>query len=78
MKKVVLIVAILFSVSTVFVACRETKKDAETKVEETGEVIKETAGDAQDKIEEVTEKTEKAIEEVKEKVEEIKDSISGN
>ena len=48
MKKTILILALLFTVSTVFTGCREKK--TEDKIEEAVEEVKDEAGDAVEEI----------------------------
>ncbi|WP_203258380.1 hypothetical protein [Hyunsoonleella ulvae] len=48
MKKTILILALLFTVTTVFTGCREKK--TEDKIEEAVEEVKDEAGDAVEEI----------------------------
>lgn len=66
MKKIILMLALLFTVSTVFVSCRE-KKSADEKIEEAineiGDELDEASDDVKDAIEDVKDELEEAAEE---------------
>ncbi|MFD2823559.1 membrane lipoprotein lipid attachment site-containing protein [Lacinutrix iliipiscaria] len=59
MKKIIFALVLLFSLSTVFIGCREEKKTPGEKIEEavedTGEAIEDAADDVGDELEDVVE-----------------------
>ncbi|RZW55438.1 MAG: hypothetical protein EX263_04645 [Flavobacteriaceae bacterium] len=65
MKKVIFALVLLFSVSTVFVGCRE-KKSADEQIEEAIEEIGEDLEDASDDVKDAVEDVEDEINEAKE------------
>ncbi|MDO6596733.1 hypothetical protein Q4512_07385 [Oceanihabitans sp. 2_MG-2023] len=57
MKKLIIALVLMFSISTVFTSCREEKKTPGEKIEEavedTGDAIEDAADDVEDKMEDV-------------------------
>lgn len=76
MKKVILSLALVFAMGVSLTSCRETKKDAESAVEEATEQVEEAADEAGDAMEEAAEETGEAVEETVEEVEEVIDTTT--
>ena len=51
MKKIILALALLFTLSTVFTSCREENK-AEEAVEEVGDAVEDAADEVEDELQE--------------------------
>ncbi|MBU2938591.1 hypothetical protein KO494_03465 [Lacinutrix sp. C3R15] len=65
MKKLIIALVLIFSISTVFTSCREEKKTPGEKIEEavdnTGDAIEDAADDVGDEIEDVTDEIEDEV-----------------
>ncbi len=76
MKKIIVMLALLFTVSTAFVSCRE-KKSADEQIEETideiGDELDEASDDVKDAVEDVKDELEEAAEEADSLVEKESD-----
>lgn len=53
MKKLILLFALLFSVSTSFISCRDTEKESDD-MEEVGEDMEEMGDEVEDEVEDMT------------------------
>ncbi|OBQ52486.1 hypothetical protein JJL45_10855 [Tamlana sp. s12] len=62
MKKIILVLALLFTVSTVFTSCREKKETPGEKIEEavedTGDALEDAADDVEDAVDDAVDEIE--------------------
>ncbi|WP_055444782.1 hypothetical protein [Lacinutrix himadriensis] len=65
MKKIIIVLVLMFSISTVFTSCREEKKTPTEKIEEavenTGDAIEDAADAVEDEMEDVKEEIEDKV-----------------
>ncbi|MFD2541523.1 hypothetical protein ACFSSB_04265 [Lacinutrix gracilariae] len=65
MKKIIIALVLMFSISTVFTSCREEKKTTGEKIEEavdnTGDAIEDAADDVGDEVEDVKDEIEDQV-----------------